>query len=135
DNVLGKGIVLNEIKEYHYLLKSPLQLRCEGVLVRVPQPIRYITHKIFVYLQNRAARRKDLASAYYCLTRAPDPETLFSELSLQKSASIMKIIKKQKDLFVAAQTAPAIRDIQKSLSTIGIHEDAEDILEAFRRLV
>lgn len=134
DKILGKDIILNESQEYHYLLESPLQVKCEGILVRVPQPVRYITHKNFVYLQDRAERKKDLATAYYCLTRSPDPDALFAELSLQKSASIMKFIKKQKDLFIESQTAPAIRDVQKSLGTIGVHEEAEDILQAFQRL-
>jgi hypothetical protein len=110
-------------------------MKCEGILVRVPQPIRYIIHKIFVYLQDRAERKKDLATAYYCLTRSPDPDALFAELALQKSASILKLIKKQKVLFIESQTAPAIRDVQKSLSTIGVHEEAEDIFQVFQRLI
>ncbi len=129
DKILGKGILVNESPEYNYLLESAFQVNCEGVMVRVPQPIRYITHKIFVYLENQSERKKDLATAYYCLTRSPEPDALLAELGLLKATRVMKTIKK-----VASKTASAVRDIQKSLAMLGIHEDEDEILGIIQQL-
>ncbi|HEX5034603.1 MAG TPA: GSU2403 family nucleotidyltransferase fold protein [bacterium] len=132
ERILGKDVILNESKKYDFLLKEPLEIKCEGVLVRVPQPIRYIIHKIFVYLQNKKDRKKDLATAYYCLTRSPQKDALVLELSQLHSEEILKIIEAERKHFIESQSTPAIRDIQSTLITLGIREDSQDILEGLR---
>lgn len=134
-HLLGKGIILNQSPEYRFLLKDNLKILCSDVSVRVPDIGRYITHKLYIYLKNIFSRKKDLSTAYFCLSRSPNPDELMSDIGKYETNIVSKFIINEMPLYLESKTSLIVKDIQNSLKTIGIVENGEDIFSLLNDLL
>lgn len=134
--VLGNDILLHPSTHYRFLLEKVMTVVCEGLKIRVPQMVRYIIHKIHVYLQNPQTRQRDMATVFYCLSRSPRNKEIKDEIiSLKKSDVFVKKTMNQLSQVCNSKDSRVILEIKKILSGIGMIEENENIFDEFKELL
>ncbi|MCG3206100.1 MAG: hypothetical protein KCHDKBKB_02827 [Elusimicrobia bacterium] len=78
DRLVGREILIHEIKDFDLLLENTLKVSVEGFGVTLPDPGRFIFHKLLTFSQRVKPDklRKDLYYAYYVLFISPEREKL-----------------------------------------------------------
>lgn len=128
--VLGHDVLINSNRNYSYVLEDSMLTTCNGIPVRVPHPARFITHKIHIYLHSYKYRFRDIATAYYCLTKQPIQSLLTEYAPTIIDSEPVRDILKKLPAFIQNKDGLAVQDIQKTFAQIAYHEEAEDILDA-----
>lgn len=129
EKVLGHNVLINTNSNYSYVLEDSFIADCDGVKVKVPQPARYVTHKIHVYLKNYKYRIRDIATAYYCLTKQAIQDHVSEYAPNIIDAEPVKEIIQQLPGFIQNKDGLAVQDIQKTFAQIAYYEEVEDILD------
>jgi hypothetical protein len=133
--VVGKGLLLNVMTEYDFLLDDCISVCCDKLTIKVPAPERYILHKLQVYLERPKTRKKDLAMAYFVLSRSSEQDNIIKKAhKLRSNNTANKIIKKlfQKQ---PTPTSDFVSDIINSLSIdFGIIEEPSTIVWYLKEL-
>ncbi len=133
--VLGDDIILNANEGYEYLLTDTINITCDSIKVRTPSPIRFITHKIFVYLSNPQERQRDIAIAYYCLSRSPERDEIIQAINKLGRTKVMQTIREELPKIMQDPKSAAIQDIRAILRRSGREEPAEDIFAELQELI
>lgn len=127
NQLMGDEIILHTVEGYHFLVADSLTVDCDGCKIRVPRPSRYISHKISVYLDNPDQRKKDIAAAYFILSRSPQRTEILNELEGLKNEKIIQANRKNLAKLCAGRSAKAVKDVKEALKLGGIDEDAGDV--------
>jgi len=135
EKVLGYNVLINSNRNYSYVLADSMQTVCDGIPVRVPHPARYITHKVQIYLHSYKDRFRDLASAYYCLTKEPIQGLLQEYAPRIIDSEAVQDIRKLLPTLMQTKEGLAIQDVQKTFAQFAYYEEAEDILGVLKWLV
>jgi hypothetical protein len=133
--VLGNNIILNTNEGYDYLLTDTIKVTCSDIKLRTPDPARYITHKIFVYLSNHQERQRDIAVAYYCLSRSPKRDEIIQSIKKLKRTKVLQTIRKQLPAVAQSPRSAAIQDVRAVFRRAGREEPAEDVFTELQALM
>lgn len=133
--ILGRGIILNASRDYDFLLARPLVVDCDNLSIRVPQPARYIIHKISVYLQNRSRRAHDAAIAYYTLSRSPVQDKIVEEIGKLKKTAVCRFVGNELPKRCENKNSSVCFDIQKLFLEAGIRETSETLFEYLKKII
>lgn len=132
--ILGKGIILNVVYDYDFILAHSIVVNCEKLNVRVPHPARYIIHKISVYLKNSKERAHDIAIAYYTLSRSPFQDDILAEIKKLKKTTTGKFVRCELPKRCENKNSPVCLDIQKLFFEVGIEEPQETLLKYLQNI-
>lgn len=134
-HVLGNNVLINTNPGYEYVLEDTITIQCEDVLVRVPHPARYITHKIQVYLNNLQKRQRDIAMAYYCYTKDPVKKAVREYRDQIRQTDVVRAVREGLPGLIQDTRGLAIQDTIKIFRTYGRTEPPVDIRNHLSELV
>lgn len=134
-DVLGEGIILDHFDHYSFLTTDTISVECDGLKVRVPDLSRYIAHKLHVYFEKPRERKRDIAIAYYCLSRSPEQDGIYSNFDkIDPQNSVIQSIHSSMGDMIKS-TSSFVQDVYSVLSKeFGAYEDVESIAWHFNRL-
>ncbi len=133
--ILENKIVLSEFPSYRFLLKDYCTVDCDGIAVNVPQPARYIAHKIWVYFDEPEERAQDITAAYYCLTRSPRSDDIYQEIRAIKDETVVTTMSARLADQKLTKDAPVIIAVESGLRDIGDEESRSVIHRKLKQLV
>lgn len=131
--ILGKGILLNATTGYQFLLKEKIPVTCDGLNFYIPQPTRYILHKMSVGLDNVLIRVHDIATAYYVWTRSPEQTEIFTEIKKLREDPVYKQLRKK--LKTELVKSLITEKICALFREVGIYEEQDDIKLVLEKLL
>jgi len=135
NKILQGKIILNVKPTYRFLLKDYLTVNCDGILVNVPQPDRYILHKFWIYLNEQDPRPRDITMAYYCITRSPQSKEIYQEIRKLKDENISKNVLEAFSNPKFLKDDLLVTQIESGLRSIGEEEAREVIHRKLKHLV
>ena len=136
--IVGEGIKVNEIENFHVILESVVKVEIDGREVRMPSVPVFTFHKLLTFIQreNREKLKKDLYYAYYMLRFSPSKEKLIDDIIslIDRKKEGPRVKKNLNDYFKSVDANGPLYVEEENGPDFYVDDLREDIFERFDRL-